>query len=306
MLRTSLSRLSVVMLLVTLLAGCAPATMPAVAPDTPASALKVVAVETFLADIAQNVAGDRLRVESLIPIGIDPHGFQPTPTDVKKVAASQVLIVNGAGLEEFLGGMLKNAGGKRNVIEAAAGLQMREPQQHEGDPHFWLDPVLVARYAENIRDGLSQADPEGTKVYAANADVYIAKLKDLDKWITEQVRQVPEKSRQLVTNHESLGYFADQYGFTVIGTIIPNATTGASPSAKELAALTDHVKQTGVKAIFLETGANPQLAKQLAQETGIKVVTELYTHSVTAAGGPAPTYLDMIRYNARAIVDALK
>lgn len=310
--RPFVSRLASLTLMIVLLAGCAPATAPAGGP----AGLKVLAAETFLADIAQNVAGDRLKVAALIPIGVDPHGFQPTPADVKKVAASQVLIVNGAGFEEFLADLLENAGGERVVIEASDGLTMREApddpvhagggRHEEGDPHFWLDPALVVKYVENIRDGLSQADPPGAQVYAANADAYIIKLKALDTWITEQVKQIPEQNRRLVTNHESLGYFADRYGFTVVGAIVPSVSAGASPSARELAELVNQVKQARVKAIFLETGTNPQLARQVAQEAGVKTVTELYSHSITDPKGATPTYIDIMRFNVRAIVDALK
>ena len=155
-----------------------------------------------------------------------------------------------------------------------------------GDPHFWLDPVNVITYTENIRDGLSQADPGGAEITSCNADAYIARLKDLDAWISEQVRQIPAARRLLVTNHESFGYFADRYGFRIVGTVIPSVSTGASPSAQQLARLTDHVRAAGVPAIFIETGASPQLAKQLAQEVGVKAVTELYTHSITEANGP--------------------
>jgi ABC-type Zn uptake system ZnuABC Zn-binding protein ZnuA len=220
------------------------------------------------------------------------------------VDASHVLIVNGAGFEEFLGKLLQNAGGERLIIEASAGLTSHTARA--GDPHFWLDPNNVVRYVENIRDGLSQADPDGAVTYAANAEVYIAQLKELDRWIAGQVRQVPAERRQLVTNHESFGYFADRYGFKIIGTIVPSVSTSASPSAQQLARLIDQIKATGAQAIFLETGTNPQLAQQVARETGIQVVTGLYSHSTTEAGGPAPTYIDMMKYNTRVIVDALK
>ena len=109
-----------------------------------------------------------------------------------------------------------------------------------------------------------------------------------------------------MTNHESFGYFADRYGFKIIGTIMPSVSTGSAPSAQQLARLIDQIKATGATAIFLETGTNPQLAKQVANETGIKVVTELYSHSITDASGPAPTYLDMMKSNVTAIVAALK
>jgi len=276
-------------------------------------------VESFLADIAQNVAGDRLKVASLIPLGTDPHAFEPTPADVAKVTNSDLLIANGAGLEGFLDPMLKNPGGVRLTVEASAGLTGREihageeaedakgEHDHEGDPHFWLDPNNVVKYVENIRDGLSKANPEGTQVYANNAQAYTAKLKELDGWIAEQVKGLPPERRLLVTNHESFGYFADRYGFKVVGTIVPSAGTGASPSAQQMAQLIDGIKKAGAaRAIFLETGTNPQLADRIAKETGIKVVTRLYTHSLTPPNGEAPTYLDMMRHNTRTIVEALK
>lgn len=312
MVKQSLKWIVVSFAVVALLAACAPGS----APDASGKATpKVLVTETFLADIVQNVAGDRLKVDALIPLGVDPHGFEPTPRDVKKVADSSVLIVNGAGFEEFLDKLLQNAGGQRTVIEAAAGLKSRKPSADEvaadehagaGDPHFWLDPVSVIKYVENIRDGLSAADPAGAQLYATNAQTYIVKLQDLDKWAAAQIQQVPADRRVLVTNHESLGYLADRYGLRIVGAVVPSVSSGASPSAQQLAGLTDAVKRAGVKAIFLETGSNPQLANQLAREAGIKTVTSLFTHSVTDAKGPAPTYIDMMKYNVKAIVDALK
>lgn len=289
------------------------------APGQPASAEpSALAAETFLADIAQNVAGDRMRIDALIPLGVDPHSFEPTPQDVRRVADSKLLIVNGAGFEAFLQPLLNNAGGARAVVEASKGLTSRKPQpgEHpegeadsahaEGDPHFWLDPTKVVTYVENIRDGLTATDPAGKDAYAANAAAYIAKLNELDAWIKQQVAQIPPERRLLVTNHESFGYFADRYGFRVVGAVVPSVSTAASPSAQELAALADQIKATGAPAIFLETGANAQLADQLAGETGAKVITGLLTHSVTAKDGVAPDYLSMMRYNVDAIVNALK
>jgi ABC-type Zn uptake system ZnuABC Zn-binding protein ZnuA len=278
----------------------------------------VLAAETFLADIAQNVAGNRLYVDALIPIGVDPHSFEPTPADVRKVADSNVLIINGAGMELFMNQLLQNAGGQRTLIDASKGLTSRQPQpgehpagesdqaHQEGDPHFFMDPTKVITYVKNIRDGLTAADPAGKDAYAANADAYIGKLNELDAWTKQQVAQVPESRRLLVTNHESLGYFADRYGFNVVGAIIPSVSTEASPSAQELAYLADQIKATGAPAIFLETGSNPQLADQLAGETGIKVITGLLTHSISAPGGPATDYLSMMRYDVNTIVSALR
>jgi manganese/iron transport system substrate-binding protein len=411
--------------------------------------LKVLAVETFLADLARNVAGNRVEVNAMLPVGADPHSFDPTPADVTQVAKSNVLIVNGYGFEEFWDKLLQNAGGVHEVIDASTGLSSRSMREgetaemddsdladaicdavsderieniqaggdpgsaaklptesgsfeivltkqedgsyngfleyavdekgdfqiatgngrlqvlaaanlaplvmertvplgckrlklgsiaefekdgkyiialtgfktekcamligpltghhhQEGDPHFWLDPDKVVTYVRNIQRGLSEADPDGASIYAANADGYIARLRELDRWIADQVAQVPPGHRLMVTNHESFGYFADRYGFKIIGTIVPSVSTDAAPSARQLARLIDRIKATGARAIFLETGTNPQLARQVAQETGIKVVADLYTHSITEAGGPAPDYIAMMQHNTVAIVDALK
>lgn len=298
-----------------------PATQAGTVPGSRPAALRVVAVETFLADLAQNVAGDRLQVGALMPLGVDPHEFEPTPGDVKSVAESDVLIVNGGGLEAFLDKLLSNAGGKQRVIQAAAGLRSREKsageppdeaagqgggQTGQGDPHFWFDPTLVIHYVENIRDGLSQADPEGASVYRANADGYIEKLKALDQTIKQQVGVLRADQRKLVTDHDTFGYFADRYGFEMVGMLIPSLTTADTTTAKQLAELIDRIKASRAKAIFIEQGANPQVANQVARDTGVRVVAGLYTHSLSAPDGPAPTYLKMVEYDAKTIVDGLK
>jgi ABC-type Zn uptake system ZnuABC Zn-binding protein ZnuA len=292
-----------ILIISVLLVACGGQKVPSRTPGPP----RVLAVESFLADIAQNVAGNRLTVETLLPLGVDPHAYQPMPRDAAKVAESEVLIVNGTGLESFLDPLLQNAGSQRLVITASAGLTPRPDlsgEHPEGDPHFWLDPNNVIKYVENIRDGLSQADPSGAAVYAANAEQYIADLKTLDGWIRLQVQSVPPARRLLVTNHESFGYFADRYGFTVVGAVIPSISTDASPTAQDMARLIEQIKQTGAPAIFLETGANPQLAQQIAAETGVRVVTDLYTHSLSAPGGPAPTYIAMMQYDVNQFVTA--
>jgi ABC-type Zn uptake system ZnuABC Zn-binding protein ZnuA len=300
--------------LILVLASSACAPEGGASPTSQGTPPKVLAVESFLADIAQNVAGDRLTVGTLIPVGVDPHTFEPTPRDVARIADSNVLIVNGGGLETWLERVLANAGGQRLVITASQGLKSRtsrpgEPPIDEGgqvDPHFWMDPLDVIMYVDNIRDGLSQADPAGAQDYARNADTYIEKLKELDAWISDQVAQVPAQQRKLVTNHEDFGYFADRYGFQIVGTVIPSVSSLASPSAQQVAQLVDAVKASGVKAIFVETGANTQLAEQVAQEAGVKLVSDLYTHTLTGPNGPAPTYIDMMKYDTNQIVSALK
>jgi ABC-type Zn uptake system ZnuABC Zn-binding protein ZnuA len=270
----------------------------------------VLASTSILADIAQNVAGDRLKVDSLLPLGVDPHAYQPRPADAAKVAESTVLILNGENYEQVIQPVLDNAGGQRLVIEASAGLTPRKAtgasEHGVADPHFWLDPNLVINYVENIRDGLSTADPEGSAIYRANADAYIQQLKELDTWIQSQVDTLTPEKKDLVTNHESLGYFADRYKFNIIGEIIPSLSSEASPSAQEMTALVDKIRSSNAMAIFLDAMDNPKLAEQVAQEAGVKVINDLHLESLTPPDGVAPTYLEMMKYNTSQIVKTCK
>jgi ABC-type Zn uptake system ZnuABC Zn-binding protein ZnuA len=298
-------RRSIILLtfIILLASACAPL---ASQPDPKAGPV-VLASTTFLADITRNVAGDRLQVDALLPVGADPHGYQPTPSDVAKISKSTVLIVNGLGYEQFLSTLLANAGGQRDVIEATAGLSPRKNAglEHGVDPHMWLDPNNAITYVENIRDALVKADPNGAAIYKANADAYVAQLKALDAWIVEQVNQIPANRRLLVTNHEALGYFADRYGFTVIGAVVPGFSTDAAPSAQQMAGLIDLIKSSGAPAIFLGQVESDTLAAQIANETSAKVISDLYLESLTE-GPPAATYIDMMKHNVTRIVEALK
>jgi ABC-type Zn uptake system ZnuABC Zn-binding protein ZnuA len=277
------------------------------ASDSGATAPVILASTSLLADIARNVAGDRVQVDSLLPIGADPHSYQPTPRDASLIARSELLILNGAEYEHFIESLLENAGGEREVIEASTGIRPREDaeSEHGVDPHFWLDPNLVVVYVENIREGLTHFDPEGASVYQSNADAYLAQLEELDAWIVEQVNQIPPEKRLLVTNHEAMGYFAERYGFTVVGTVIESFSSGASPSAGQMASLIDQIRSSGAPAIFLDASDNAALAEQIAKETGVRVVTDLHLESLTK-GPPAATYIDMMKYNVSLIVEALK
>lgn len=278
------------------------------AASNPGTAVPVILASTsFLADITRNIAGDRVTVDALLPAGSDPHSYQPTPQDVARISESKLLLINGADYEHFLEALLENTGGERTVIEASAGISPRTDAALENgmDPHLWLDPNNVIVYVENIRDALTHFDPEGEAVYRSNADRYTAELKDLDNWIVSQVDQIPADRRLLVTNHEAFGYFAERYGFTVVGTVIESFSSDASPSAQQLAALIDQIRSSGAPAIFLDASDNTMLARQIASETDVKVVTNLYLESLTD-GAPAPTYIDMMKHNVTQIVQALR
>jgi ABC-type Zn uptake system ZnuABC Zn-binding protein ZnuA len=203
--------------------------------DSGSVAPVVLTSTTFLADITRNIAGERVQVESLLPIGMDPHSYQATPQDIAKLSESKLVIINGAQYEQFLTPWLESTNRKTTLIEASTGLDPKR-DANAVDPHMWLDPNLVVTYVENIREALTHLDPAGEAFYISNADAYIAELKKLDAWIMEQVNQIPPEKRLLVTNHEAFGYFAERYGFTIVGTVIESFSSDASPSAQQLAA----------------------------------------------------------------------
>lgn len=282
-------------------AGCASGCDQAGGDQTgaPGGKPSVLADTTFLADIVQNVAGERMTVSAIVPAGADPHSFEPTPKDAKRVAEAEAVVISATGLiptvDELIAGAAESG---VPVIDASAGIS-----GIADDPHFWLDPLSVVASLDHIAEGLATIDPAGAGVYQANAGVYQAALRELDAWIVAQVDTIPPERRLLVTNHESFGWFASRYGFELVGTIFPTTSGEGSPSARQLADLIGAVRASGAPAIFLETGSNDSLAQEVARETGVKVVTDLYTHSL---GENAATYLDMMRWDVLRIVEALR
>ena len=277
--------------------------------STPASpstsgGLPVVATTSLIGDVARQVGGSRVDVRVLLPLGADPHAFEPRPQDVAALTDAQIVLVNGFGLEETLDRLLQNAKYLVNVSTDIEALPLAE-EGNGLDPHVWQDPNNVIVWARNIADAFAQADPVHADEYAANAEAYIAELTSLDAWIVEQVSQIPEANRKLVTDHSDFGYFANRYGFEQIGEVVPSVSTGSSPSAQELAALEDAIRTGGVKAVFVGSTVSPDLSRRVADDTGVRLVF-LFTDSLSQTGGGAESYLEFMRYNVNTIVEALK
>ena len=285
-----------------------------------AGKLKVLATTSIVSNVVSLVGGEEIETTTLLPLGSDPHGFEPTPQDMTKILDADVIFANGAGLEEFLDNLIESAGAQTKVVYVSRGIELRrlesQPSQEGitdieddnlvgGDPHTWVDPNNVMIWVHNIKDTLSELDPQDAEYYQVNSEKYESSLKELDKWIREQVAHVPEANRKIVSDHNLLGYFADQYGFEQVGAVIPSFSTLAEPSASELAELEDTVKELGVKAIFVGNTVNPSLATRVAEDTGTNLVF-IYSGSLTEPGGEAGSYIDYMRYNVQTIVDALK
>jgi ABC-type Zn uptake system ZnuABC Zn-binding protein ZnuA len=282
--------------------------------------LNVVATTGILGDVLANVGGQAIQLTTLIGPGQDLHSYQPTPQDIGAVEKSDVVFVNGFHLEEGLESTVDAVTAKGHpVVSISAGIPPRQPpaqgasaeksqgvaSEHAGgDPHVWFDPVLVKIWVRNAETSLKALDPANAAAYSANAATYLKQLDDLDAFIREQVSKVPPERRKLVTDHDAFGYFADRYGFTVVGAVIPGISTTAEPSAGDLAELVNRIRAEGVPAIFVGTSANPKMAEMVARETGAQVV-RLSTGELGAKDSGTGTYLEMMKANTLALVDAL-
>lgn len=323
--------LVVTILLVTLLVtGCAAAATPTPRPS--GQPLPVVATTTLIGDVVAVVGGEAIALTVLMPVGAEPHSFQPTPQDVARLSGAALVFVNGFGLEEGLLPLIESSVAPERIVAVSEGitpLAGAEAHEHEHeaetgeheheeatpaeeaghtppvDPHTWLDPNNVIVWTRAIAQALAQADPTHRADYEARAQAYIAELEALDAWIRQEVAAIPPANRLLVTDHLVFGYFAHRYGFKQLGAVIPGFSTLAEPSARELAALEDAIRAAGVKAVFVSTTVGPGVVERVARDTGIRLYT-LYTHSLSAPDGPAPTYLELMRYNVRTIVEGLK
>jgi ABC-type Zn uptake system ZnuABC Zn-binding protein ZnuA len=305
-----------IVLALTLLAACggqiaggptttaAPATEGASAGKT----ISVVTTMSVLANMIEQVGGDRVVAENIIPIGAGPEDYQPTPEDAQKIARADIVFYNGHGLEEWLDALFKSAAKPGQpqiaVSEGLPALDVGDQEFKDGNPHFWLSAAYGAKYVEKIRDGLIQADPDGKEIYTKNAGAYTKQLLDLNAELKKQAEAIPAAERKLVTNHDAFPYFAQEYGFTIVGNILGNPES--EPSAGNLAQLVGRIKAENVKAVFSESQFSPKLTQTLADEAGIKVVSNLYTDTLGDAGSGVTSYIDMLRYDMQEIVEALK
>jgi ABC-type Zn uptake system ZnuABC Zn-binding protein ZnuA len=289
----------------------------AVAAQTPASGepLSVVASFSILGDLARQVGGDAVVVTTLIGPGVDAHTYDPAPGDLAALTEADVIVENGLGFEPWLDTFFESAQPPGVRVVVSEGITPRQIGAHEDeaghnpgalDPHVWHDVANAIVMVENIRDALVAADPANAALYEANAAAYIADLEALDAEIRAQVETLPAERRKLVTSHDTFGYFADAYGFEVVGTALGSLSTeAADPAARDIAMLVAEIQAAGVPAIFAENVANPDLMAAIAAEAGVQLAPPLYSDALGPPGSPGETYIGMMRSNAAAIVAAL-
>ncbi|MEV0618962.1 zinc ABC transporter substrate-binding protein AztC [Nonomuraea sp. NPDC050404] len=275
---------------------------------------RVVVTTNILGDVTKAVVGDAAEVTVLMKPDADPHSFGVSAKEAAAIETADLIVYNGLGLEE---GVLRNVEtAKRAGVPALAVGEGVNPIRFaatgdetagQPDPHFWTDPGRMAKAVDLIAEQVV-AHAEGIDAAAvrAGAAAYRAKVGELDAWVGQQVATIPSASRRLVTNHHVFGYFAQRYGFEVVGAVIPSGTTLASPSASDLKSLKDAIDRTGVKAIFADSSQPDRLAQVLASEAGVDVkVVPLFSESLSSRSPGAATYLDMVRSNTTAMVSGL-
>ena len=275
-----------------------------------ADKLKAVASFSILGDMVKQVGGDRVDVVTLVGPDGDAHVYEPTPADAKNLASSQLLFVNGLGFEGWMDRLEKSSGFNDKTIVASTGVKPRTMVEEEGgtpetitDPHAWQDLANGRLYAENIRDGLIQADPEGKAAYEANAAQFIAAINALEPQVKAAFERVPAARRKIITSHDAFGYFGAAYGIQLIAP--QGVSTESEASAKDVAKIIRQIRQEKIPAMFLENMSDKRLLEQIGRETGAKIGGELYTDALSDAGGPAPTYLQMFRHNVETLTTAL-
>jgi ABC-type Zn uptake system ZnuABC Zn-binding protein ZnuA len=272
-----------------------------------AGRLRVVASTTQIGDFASRVGGDHIQLTVLLKAGQDAHDFEPQPSQVRALSQARLVLLNGLGLDQFAEDAVESSGSRTVTVSEGISPRGSDEEEHgEGDPHVWFSVANARLMVANIRDAFAEADPANSSAYQQAADGYLAELARLDTNIRQQVAAVAPDCRKLVTNHDVLGYYAEAYGFEVVGSVIPASTTEARPSASQVAGIVAKVRAEKVPAIFAETEANPDLVRQVARESGVKVVDDLYGDSLGDKGSDGETYVKMMEANTNKIVDALK
>jgi len=265
--------------------------------------VRVVTSLELFADFVQHVGGDRVLVTALVAAGADPHTYEPKPSQVVNVTKADLVVINGLGLEQTLHDLIYN-----NVRDGAPIVQMSDglpvlagdaDEGETGNPHLWLDVQYAMHYVESIRDGLIAADPEGVDAYRSNAAAYLTELDALDSETAAAIDTIPPERRKLVTFHDAYPYLAQRYGLEIVGVVVQSE--GREPSARDLANLADEIRAQNVPVLFAEPQFNAQLMDTVAEEAGVQVRTLLSG----AYAANVHSYVDLMRYDAKQLVEGL-
>ncbi|MDH2351608.1 zinc ABC transporter substrate-binding protein [Bradyrhizobium sp. SSUT112] len=267
-----------------------------------AERLNVVASFSILGDFVRNIGGDRINLTTLVGADSDVHVYTPAPSDAKRIADAKLVIVNGLGLEGWLPRLVQSSGAKAQVVTASAGIAPLKLGS-AADPHGWQSVPNAKIYVTGIADALAAADPDDAEFFRAQAKAYLEKLETLDREVREAVAKIPLGRRKVISTHDAFGYFAAEYGVQFIAPL--GVSTETEPSARDIATIIGQIKAQKIPAVFLENISDDRLIRRIAAETGSKVGGTLISDGLTGEKGPAPTYIDMVRHNIKALTSAL-
>ena len=269
---------------------------------------KIIAVSTItvINDIVKNIGGDKVEAKSICGVGIDPHTYKAKPNDPRTVSESDIVFINGFGLEHWIEEMVRNAGGNKKVVTVTEEITPMTDEKGFGDPdpHAWFNVQYIKTYSNNITKALIEMDKQSESYYKQNLDNYLKKLDSLDSWVKNEIQKIPEQKRVLITSHDAFRYFGKAYGLEVNG--LQGISTEAKAQTEDVKKLVDLIKERKLSSVFIETSVNPKLLEEISKETGAKVGGTLYSDSVGDEGTFEGTYIGAVTHNVNTIVNALK
>ncbi|WP_208434941.1 metal ABC transporter substrate-binding protein [Bartonella phoceensis] len=277
--------------------------------------IQVIASFSILADLVKNVGGDHISMTSLVGPNANTHTYEPTPRDAQALRDAHIIFINGLHLEGFMDRLITASGTKALLVEVSANIPVLEIknqehsiQQHHRhhidiDPHAWQTIPNVETYIKNIATAFCKIDHQSCVSYNENAASYLQKLKAAQEKLKIKIATIPKDKRIIITSHDAFGYFAQEYGFTILAP--QSASTESEATAADVAKLIKQIKTNKATALFVENISNPRLIKQISKETGLKIGGTLYSDALSNENGPATTYLDMMEHNVNTIINAI-
>jgi zinc/manganese transport system substrate-binding protein len=267
-----------------------------------AERLNVVASFSILADFVRTIGGDRVNLATLVGPDSDVHVYTPAPGDAKRIADAKLVVVNGLGLEGWLPRLVQSSGSKAQVVTASVGIAPLKLGS-EADPHAWQSIANARIYVTNISNALVASGPDDAEFFRGQTKAYLEKLETLDREVREAMAKIPPERRKVISTHSAFGYFAAEYGVQFVAPL--GVSTETEPSARDIAAIIGQIKARKIPAVFLENISDDRLIRRIAAETGATVGGTLISDGLTGEKGPAPTYIDMVRHNIKALTNAL-
>lgn len=265
---------------------------------------RVVTTASIFADMAENIAGGHLDIKTIVPVGGDPHTYEPTPGDARLVASADLILKNSLTFEGWLNDLIASANSTASVVTVTDGIEpIQSLTKNSSDPHAWMTASNGLIYIENIKDAFIALDPDNREVYEFNYEVYRRQLEDMDAYIFEAIKKIPRQRRILITSHDAFQYYGRRYGLQLESVI--GISTEAQAQTSDIVRLNRVIRESGVPAVFIETTVNPKLLEQIASDNNVFIGGKLFSDSIGDKNSEAPTYLAMLKHNTDTIVKAL-